>query len=730
MFKLCTDYVQNSRFQLDFYTSDYDVAHDILQCYNMMTTQDYVKLAKGHPRRYVLPVTTTHIHTMTSFLTQTLFGDQCPHKVDPGTPKDEGASRAMNELLCWNAEQQQAGIYQLGWFWVENALTYNRGIFYDCYQSIYKAQWSEEPMVDEEGQPVIDPATQQPKTELRKVRKRVGGYCRMEVVSPYDFYIDQNMPMYRMQEGRFCGHRINVAWNDLDQRSKLPVDDPRYISPRAVKELKMKPAKSLGYPTPGTITGGTAMELVSRTAYERTRINTPLDSRYDAKDPGVVSMVELWVRIIPKDYDIDDRTEPVMYQVVMGNEREVLAMNESVYEHDMFPYSVGEPRPSPFYQYTPSYIMLLKNIQDYVDYLKNRHMDAVTRTVGNVFLAKSHLIDIQDFEDPDKEGKFISILPEAGNLPISEIIRQVPIVDTTANFINEMREFINFAESTSGATQSMQGGLNQSDATATAFQGSLHMAQGRMSAIARLLSVQGIVPQTKRIVANFQQFYDGELIRRIEGPDLLEIDGSQEDTITITPDVIQGEFDYRPHDGTLPGPDARRVAALTRVIESMPTFPQLFQPGKTNINPKRVFIDMFRIAGMKPESYTWSDQEMAEAQQAMQQAQQQQAASMQKPPEQIRPSMNVAVKWEQLTPEERVQIMGKIDVHEPHLMQPGMPPVPIVPPGQVPPRPMPGMPRAPSATQRRPGPPNQGGPRSRPMIPIIKPAAPPEARPV
>ncbi len=756
MVKLIQDYIQNARFTLDYYTSDYDAAHDILMTYANLTKKDYAALAKGHCRRYVLPITATHVHTMTAFLAQALFGDQCPHKVDPGTPDSEAPARVMNELLCWNAEQQPMGIFQLGWFMIENTLTYNRGIVYDCYKTRYKWQWEEVPDEDEEGNPILGDDGQ-PTTSLKKVKKAIGGFCRLEMVSPYDFYLDQNMPLYRMQEGRFAGHRINLPWNDLQTRSKLPEEDPSYVSPRAVKELKIKPAKSLGYPTPGTITGGTGMELVSRTAYERTRINTPLDSRYDAKDPGVVSVVELWVRVIPKDYDIDDRTEPVLYQIIMGNEREILAMNESVYEHDMFPYSIAEARPSPFYQYSPSWVMILKPIQEYVDYLKNRHMDAVTRTVGNVFLAKSHLIDIQDFEDPDKEGKFINILPEAGSMPISEIIRQVPVVDTTAGFIGEMQTFINFAESTSGASQGLQGSQEGDGGTATAFQGSLAHAQGRLGAIARLISVQAIVPQTKRLVSNLQQFFDGTLIRRIEGSALLDMTDGDPTTVEITQDTIQGEFDYRPHDGTLPGPDQRRVAALSRVVETMTTFPQIFAPGPGNINPKTVYMDLFRISGMQPERYRWSPQDIQIAeQQAAQQAQQQmqQATQMEqmKKHKEINPSLAIAAKWETLTPVERVQLMGLIGVHEPiQPTQPGtggidQPPPTVrpgtpVPPGAVvpvPPKSMltmrphhPGVHSALSAARGgRPGPSNQGGPRSNPMIPRLAPAAPPQARPV
>lgn len=731
MLKTVQDYIQNARFTLDYYTSDYDVAHDILMCYNSLTRQDYVKLAKGHVRRFILPITATHIHTMTSFLTHVLFGDTCPHKVDPGTPQDEAPARVMNGLLEWNCEQQPAGTFQLGWFWVENALTYNRGIMYDCYQSIYKWQWEDTPMTGEDGQPIFetdaagnpvmgeDGVTPKPKTELRKVKKRVGGFCRMEIVSPYDFYIDQNMPIYRMQEGRFAGHRINLPWIDLDRRSKLPEDDPSYLSPRAIKELKVKPAKSLGYPTPGTITGGTGMELVSRTAYERTRINTPLDSRYDAKDPGVVSVVEVWIRLVPKDYDIDDREEPILFQLLMGNEKEIMAMNESVYEHDLFPYAVGEARPSPFYQYSPSWVMLLKNIQDYVDYLKNRHQEAVTRTIGNVFMARAHLIDIQDFEDPDKEGKFINILPEAGSMQINDIIRQVPVVDTTAGFIDEMKQFINFAESTSGASQGLQGSLSNSDQTATAFQNTLGNAQGRLGSIARLLSVQALLPQTKRIVSNFQQFYDGNLIRRIEGSDLENIDGNQMQTIEINPDTIQGTFTFRPHDGTLPGADARKVAALTRAIETMPVFPEVFAPGPTGLNPKRIFIDLFRVSGMKPEQYRWQQGEIAEAQQRMQE-QAQQAAAAQKQPQPIRPSLSIQAKWETLNDVERQQIMGEVGVVENVAAQPppgANPPAGVAP--HIPPALTAVAPPRLGAGARRPGPANQGGPRSGPMIPPL-----------
>jgi len=334
----------------------------------------------------------------------------------------------------------------------------------------------------------------------------------------------------------------------------------------------------------------------------------------------MVEVTEMWVKLVPKDYEIDDRTDVQVFQIVMGNDMEVLSVNESTYEHEMFPYSVGEPRPSPFYQYSPSWVMLLKNIQDYVDYLKDRHQEAVTRTIGNVFIARADMIDIQDFEDPQKEGKFITVLPEARGMDLNQVVRQVPVVDTTQGFPGEMRNFINFAESTTGASQGLQGQAGDSG-TATEFQGAMSMATARLSAMARLLSVQGIVPQTKRIVSNFQQFMDMDLVRRVEGEDLLDMTEGPAAEITLTRDTIQGSFDFIAHDGALPGSDSKKVAALSRALDVASKFPGVFTPMEGSLDPRKIILDLLRVGGMRVEQYRWSPEQIQRAQELQAQEQ-------------------------------------------------------------------------------------------------------------
>ena len=88
-------------------------------------------------------------------------------------------------------------------------------------------------------------------------REEIGGYNHIMLISPYDFICDPGLPLYRMQEMRFMGHRSRVPWIELKKRAELDPSDPQYVSPRAVEELKKhKPGATLGSSV-STGTGGT-----------------------------------------------------------------------------------------------------------------------------------------------------------------------------------------------------------------------------------------------------------------------------------------------------------------------------------------------------------------------------------------------------------------------------------------------------------------------------------------
>jgi hypothetical protein len=632
--KLAKDYLKIGRDALAYWSSDFDLAYDLLSCYSPLSKKDMEALERGHPKRFVLPMTATQITTMSTYVAQVLFGQETPWKVEGRRPEDEVPGEFVNQLLRWNAEQQPT--YLLGYLWCQDALAVNRGIFYNSWAPIMRPELIQVPVADPTD---IDEATGQPRTYLRPTRRNkvIGSYNRLELVSPYDFVCDPALPLWRQQEMRFNGHRSIIPVTELRRRSKLPVDHPAYVMPTAVEDLVAKAKKGVAQNDPGIpslpgVQPNPAEIRMSRTAYERTRALQPTGQvQADKNDTGNVECWELWVRLVPSDNHIyDDEVhgagtgaggalsgplaatettdEPVIFQLLIAGGDVLLSINESTYAHGMYPYSVGEGRPSAHFQFSPGWVQILKGLQDYVDWLKNRHQEALSRTLGNIFLYDPAMVDVTDFMDPDKEGLMIALKPEANGKKLDEVFKQIPIKDLTENFLEEAMEFVKFSESVTAAGSGMQGVIpNGADPSATQFAGTQQMGAGRMTSIARLLSSQALVPQAKQFVSNFQQFMDQPQAIRFKPTDPTAVPAELADaaSVTVSKDTIAGEYEFVAHDGTLPGTDGRKVAAIVRLLEAAQGFPDAFTPQPGNINPRKLLLVGAKASGLNVENFVY-----------------------------------------------------------------------------------------------------------------------------
>lgn len=616
------NYLKLGRDSLAYWSNDFDTAYDTLMCYAPLSKKDMEHLERGHPKRFVWPMTATQITTMTTYISQVLFGQETPWKVEGRGPEDEMPAEFLNQLLRWNAEQQAT--YLLGYLWVQDCLAVNRGVFYNSWSPIFKPEITTEQVADPED---IDPTTSLPRTFPRVRRKQSvsGGYNRMELVSPYDFICDPTLPLWRLQEMRFTGHRTIIPVTELRRRSKLSPDDPAYVLPSSVQELVEKAKKGVAQADaavpsiPGVLPTPTEIRM-SRSAYERTRALQPTGNQQaDKADTGNVECWELWVRLVPSENgiyneepfdssNIDITDEPVIFQILIAGGDVLLSMNESTYQHGMYPYSIGEGRPNAHFQFSPSWVLILKGIQDYVDWLKNRHQEALSRTIGNIFVVDPSLVDVTDFMNPDKEGLLITLKPEAYGRKIDDIIKQVPIKDMTADFHTEAMEFMQYAETVTAANSAMQGSLSTGgDPSATQFSGTMQMGAGRMTSIARLLSSQALVPQAQQFVANFQQFMEQPQIVRFKNDNVLNLPPELQaaGSLTLNKDVIQGEYDFIAHDGTLPGVNGQKVAAISRLLEASAVFPQIFQPAPGNLDPRLLLYEAAKASGIKVENFAY-----------------------------------------------------------------------------------------------------------------------------
>ncbi|MDR1190312.1 MAG: hypothetical protein LBK60_01435 [Verrucomicrobiales bacterium] len=615
---LADNYIKLGKTATEAHFYEFDEALDLYNCLASLSRNDMERLDKGSPRRYILPMSATQAATAVAFLAGVLFGENKPHKVEARNPGDTQQSDMMNMLLRWNAEQQP--FYLLGHAWCLDAWLHNRGILYENWQRIYDVTIEPVEMEDpEETETVQVPminglkpdgvlnamlptrSVTRPKRYQRFKKQRTvsGGYTRMTNVAPYDFIADPTLPLYRMNEGRFAGHRMEVPWLELERRSKLAPTDSEYVSPRAVEELKKgKGARDGigGVPIPTTISPpaerrAEADGMVTATAFARERRVTLGGAAVNAADKHDGGPVELWVlrvRIAPADYDLyEGDTDKNVWEILLAGS-EVLSVNEDTYLHDEFPYMVGEARPNLHTQFSPSWQMIIKPLQDHVDYLKTRHEDALSRSVGNVFIGDPTLVDFDDFFNPETEGQVLALKkPLEPGQRLGDVISQIPVSDLTGDFWRDLNMVQNVAENTTAANNVIQGELTK-NTTATANAAAQKFGTGRLMSVARVLEVQGPFRQTRRLMMNFQEFAPDEMILRLDSDNMEFRDQfqGQSGALTITRSAIQGQFDVVPLDLTLPGSDMLAVDALTKLMEASQWLPQLFDdtvPGNLNL---------------------------------------------------------------------------------------------------------------------------------------------------
>lgn len=668
--KIAADYALNGLQAASYYYPDFDSAYDLANALAGLpvgtNAQQFDRLFdRCTAKNFSHPAGATQIEVLATSISQILFGGETNRKVDARKDDDTTKAEAMNQLLAWN--DQMNASYVDGYLWVWDSLIANRGIQYDFWETIYDIE--KEPVEYEIPSDKKPRKGQEQKTEkftrYRTVRKKVGGFCKIVNISPYDFVCDPSLPLSRMNEMRFAGHRVVLTWQELKRRSELPVSDYHYVLPEVVKKLKnQKARKGITAITPGSTMVGT-----SRSYFERMRRGNPtpeigLTDKVNKDDGGTVECWCMTVRLRPKNFDIYEDDEDELMEFLIAGETDLLSANVMDNRHGEYPYAVGEARPNAHQQFSPATALIMKPTQDVMDDLKWRHQEQVARS-GQLLLVRGTKCNLEEMlADTSRIRQAVTTTEDAEGTPLEEIVRQIPITDTTAKFPEEMSYWKDIMEEASGALPNTQGQTEDPSQTLGQYQDVAQMAMGRLSTKARNLSNRALEPQTRRIAMNMQQWMSDSQTIRIQGgqSDEYDPDEPQAKYLTVrrepldpearaameaayqqacqeaissgqvppepppelTQPDIQFAYDIIPHDGAMPGTDSRAVAAAARLIEASanPAFQQCFNPTVPgNIDPKALLVFTARKAGLPVKNFLISRKTAQENLQKQQAAQ-------------------------------------------------------------------------------------------------------------
>jgi hypothetical protein len=173
-------------------------------------------------------------------------------------------------------------------------------------------------------------------------------------------------------------------------------------------------------------------------------------------------------------------------------------------------------------------------------------MENVRSAINNQWVVDPFAVEMKDVNRPGP-GKTIRLKRSAINKDVRAAIQQLPVQDVTRGHIADMDTFFDIGQRVSAVSENLLG-LQDSGGrkTATEVRTSTAAAASRLSALARIVSAQGMTPLASQMSINSMQWMSQSFHIRVTGSDGLIY------PLQIDPDGISGDFFYPIHDGSLP----------------------------------------------------------------------------------------------------------------------------------------------------------------------------------
>jgi hypothetical protein len=533
-------------------TDDYAEDEERFMAY-MPTREDdvarKVKKNEGEPQFVTLDIPYSYAILLSWHTYQTsVFLSRSPVMQFAGRHGEtEQQIQAMEAIMDY---QTQVGEHLVPYYiWLMDAGKYGVGIVGNYWdEEIIQVSEIAEEEVSYLGIPISG------KTRKVKRTKRVKGYTgnRIYNIRPQDFIFDSRVSLLNFQKGEFCGRFTDMAWNNLVRRE----DYGQYYNVGDVKSFKNRNRSQSSQG--GRDTGSSQLELPDAITQENSMLQDEL------KSPDFVSVVEMHIDLIPKDWGLGKSTYPEKWVFTLAEDEVIIESQPYDSLHGKFPYNILESEMEGYALQKHSMLETMDPLNDTLSWLVNSHLYNVRSVLNGQFIADPSRITIKDFKS-EGGGRIVRLKPTAYGQDVRTMFQQINTTDVTQNHLRDAQVI---AEMLQRVSQPNPGGRK----TATEVRGSNAAGINRLKTQAEYFSASGWAPLSQQMIQNTQQRYDGEMKFKLAG-DLAEDAGQQ--FINVNSDLISGFYDFTPIDGTLPIDRFAQVTMWTQLMAQMRNFPEL-----------------------------------------------------------------------------------------------------------------------------------------------------------
>jgi hypothetical protein len=502
-------------------------------------THDYVTITVPYTFAVIM---TAHTYWSTVFLSRSPV-----YQLQGRHAETQDSTEAFEAVLDY---QKTVGRHLVPLFnWIFDMTKYNLGVigsYWDKDETVISR------LVDQPytlmGIPILGKTT---KVWQQASLLKFEGNCLYNV-RPYDWFPDPRVPISEFQKGEFCGRDTQVGWHEILDGQR----QGRYFN---IDVLANK-INSGSYP--GETSGSPRVELPEQAGDDLSKI----------PGPGFVRLHEMTARIIPSMWKLSPvgRTEKWVFTVA-NNDVVIGAQPQSLY-HDEFPFDVMEFQPGAHEFSKLSLHEIMAPLVDTMSWLLNSHFYNVRKALNDVRVVDPSRIVMKDLTSPIERG-IVRLKPEAYGTPANQAIHQLQTPDMTRTHLQDIAIMEQITQRVTGVVDELFGlASGPSRESATGVRTRTGFAANRLKTIAEYNSALGMAPLLGKLVSNTQQLLSTEQKYRIAGVDSMKY---AKRFVDVTPDLIAGQYDYVPVDGTLPIDPLARANFWKELTIQLAQVPQL-----------------------------------------------------------------------------------------------------------------------------------------------------------
>lgn len=367
----------------------------------------------------------------------------------------------------------------------------------------------------------------------------------LDNIDPYLYLPDTTVPIHEPQKGEFNG------WLEFTNYMTLLEDevhsDGERFNVKYLKELKDRRSSLF----PSDMSGrGTRTGISSDSGKFNTTSNIT----------NSTTLVKMFIRLIPKDWELGDRETPELWYFEIANEEIVLKAKPSGLDHNRYPVAIAAPDFDGYSIAPVSRIEILYGMQEVLDFLFNTHMANVKKAINDMFIYDPYQVNSEDMNNP-APGKRIRLRRPAWGRGVKDVVAQFPVNDVTRANIADSGWIVQWMERISGADSSMQGVLRQGGPerlTGAEFQGTRAGSMSRLERIVRVIGIQAMQDIGTFFGLHNQQMMSQETYIKVAGDwqDVLlnEFKGKVDrGRLPVNPMDLNILYDVVVRDGSIPG---------------------------------------------------------------------------------------------------------------------------------------------------------------------------------